>query len=324
MDIQPDRKHPDTAVWLHIDTETEADWMNNVVFPKMGFMGWMKAHYLHDPAPFMSRVGIDQLGMIADTIEAVDVEDEDYRKIGAEMVSTIRAYEGSTLVPVEEMPHEKALKQNKTKLAALIGILALSGLGLYISTNGSLEQQNTSTTTIIAPMTNNNLISPSKVTPPYAVNPEGHGISAIVDCGFIQDPKLDRLDISSSDYATVYNPLINVLPTGRQNSVEVHEIDDYGSNNIQLGWSDAFGVRIMGDLVIISSAVDGTDVPAATYTGKNSPNGSFTLNPGNVASGQFNLMDYTIENYNGRFYLGLVCDAAKTQQLLRHDNVSNP
>ncbi|HEY4963897.1 MAG TPA: hypothetical protein VIH90_04340 [Candidatus Saccharimonadales bacterium] len=215
---------------------------------------------------------------------------------------------------------ESPIVTNTITVLAVIGIGG--SLGVVVKEEMNKAKPNTSAPTTITSISNSSLTDFNHLQNP-TIDPVTHGASSMADCGIVPNTGKGKPYINTNDYASSYNPvftpLIRIGNDNIQNYATVHEIDWYGLNT-SVGWSDGLDISISKtDRVTLTGALGGVS-PPSNYDGKNSPNGSFTLTPGNVASGAFGLMDYTIENNNGNFYLGLVCDPWKTQQILAHPN----
>jgi len=204
---------------------------------------------------------------------------------------------------------------------AILAAATLLVASLFEDQSGS--RANTSKVTTVEPANYYDSINTKAAIPPYYPANGPHGISAIVDCGFSPDPHSKNMIIDTNDYASYLNPMINRLSTGgRPNSVAMREVDHY-INAVDVGWSSGFYVTVTGDTVKIGGAVDGRDLPAQTYKDPSSPDGSFSLPPGNYATGTLGLMDYSFEDLKGQFYMQVQCDSQKTEQLLAYDNNPN-
>jgi hypothetical protein len=328
MEVQPAKRQADEYVWVSNENQPEVDLFNEFALPELSRIQRFRIEHTGGvQEDKLIRVKLSQLESIAASVEQADVQDDlhDYAK--RSIVSATRGYDSNASVSRDARARREIAEAFVwvEKSTLVLGVVAVSSLTFGILDLTVIESgspSNTSATTIISPEATNNLITPNEISPPYAKDPVGHGISAIVYCGFMPSTNSNKMVIDPKSYASVYRPIDNQLTAGGAvNGVVVHEIDEFSATDVD-GWSNGFVVS--GDQVTLGGATNGYDVPAAGYTGKDSPNGSFTLEPGYVAEGQFGLLDYTIEHdKNGKFYLGTACDAQETQRLLAHDNSNN-
>ncbi|HEY1646070.1 MAG TPA: hypothetical protein VGF75_06965 [Candidatus Saccharimonadales bacterium] len=213
----------------------------------------------------------------------------------------------------------------------LVGLLGAFGLivtsyALSLGDESAGSAADTSPTTIVEPSSYFNSIDTRAASPPATSDtPTGLGVLAECALNYGQNTGVTI----AADSPNVYKPLISKLPKRGSDSVFAEELDRFswgpnGNEAEDVGLENGFYLTTSGDNVYITNAGTGYDVPLPASTGHTSPDGHFSLPPGNYATGNFGLIDYSIENSKGNFYLEVYCDAQKEENLINYDETNEP
>ena len=337
MHLDPSLKSPEKYVWARAESEQEA-----YILRKAGsYLLRLRERLFTGGTAFQvdtpHRLAVSQLEELSDSVTEFEPNAPELPsspkldEAKESILSTVntydtnaeRGYEGflANRVVRDAEQDDKITAAVSVGLAGAAVLLSLGiGAGIGDSVYGESDPGPTPSGLIKGDIGQYSLIPGNPVTYPQNLAKNG-AITSLVECT-IEPNNVGTLSPDPQGYASVYNPVINKLGVnGVNNDINTQQLVYLGPDTLEAGLVNHIDVSISGDNVTISdpSTINGIHNGTAQikpYKGKDSPAGSFTLESGSYAEGQFGLMDYTIDNENGTFEIGLTCDPEETQILM--------